>query len=342
MNRLTICLPALLTIILITGCAERQDPSLPYGGNAISVLSRTAVRGQAMGVAMLQNTAYVSDRGFGISIYDLTDPAHPQLVDSGFVDDALNVGSIAVDSTGRLAAVETLLRIEVCDLLNGTSIYGFGTGSTTKIKIYYDGLTLMTYRTDFNPQDGFFKDFYPNTGTLAAPEFPSDPILHVNYPVGAYGFDLDLAANRAVTCMDVFGFALLDLNTVVQQIPEVLCQVNTPGATRDAVLVGDMLYLASGYDGLLIYDLSVDSLPVAKGTLTLSNSPNIMRIAAAGNRVYLLDQYDGVFAVDVSNPSDPVLVGSMSVGTARDFAIMDNLIVVADEDEGLIIGQIAY
>jgi hypothetical protein len=342
MKSCTICFLAILTVFLLNGCAERQNPT---SGNVISYISRIPVRGQAKGVAVVHDTAYVSDKDFGVSVYDLTDPANPRLVDS--LDqylDAASMDYIAVDSTGRLLIIEQAFtsNLMVFDLkIKGPPLMGFGTGFVTKVQIYYDQVTLKTYRTDSNSLDGFFAENYPNTGTPENPVFGGYSFF-AEYPIGAWGFAYDPATNRAVSCMDLYGFAYLDLNTVVQQTPRVLCQMNTPGATRDAALSGNIICLASGYEGLLLVDVSNDTVPVLLASMPFNNSHNIERVIVSGSRAYLMDKYDAVYAVDISNPSAPQLIGSISVSTADDFAIDGNLVVIADEDEGLIIGQIMY
>ena len=56
----------------------------------------------------------------------------------------------------------------------------------------------------------------------------------------------------------------------------------------------------------------------------------------------LMDIYDGIFVADISNPSVPVMVGTLSCVRPIDFCVYNDLVVVADEQEGLLIGQIMY
>lgn len=349
MKSISICCLTVISFILISGCAERQNPA--YGsGNAISFLSRIPVRGQAKAVAVVHDTAYVSDKGFGLSVYDLTDPVNPRLVDSlGSANglDPENMGDLGVDSSGQILAVEQANSIRLINLRTKQYITNsdFSTGSDTKIRIIYDGQTLRTCHTDFNPTDGFFAIDFPNQGTPEVPQFSGGTVSYfANYvgPTGAWGFAWDPNGNRAVSCFDIYGFAYLDLTQVQNNHPKLLSFVNTPGATRDAAFSGNLVCLASGYEGLLIYDLSNDTLPVPVGQLQFHNSPDIVRVIAQGNRAYLLDTYDGIYAVDISNPAAPQLIGTLEAGHADDFVMSGNLMAMADEEEGLVIAQIMY
>jgi hypothetical protein len=348
-----ICCFSLLTLILVTGCAERRNPTTSGSGNALALLSRTPVRGEARSIGVARDTAYVFDYRYGISIYDLRDPAHPQLVDSMRLagGDSLNVEHITVDSTGLLMAVtwlttsSTLYNLKTKSNMN----FPFGTSGVEKIRIYYNGQTLKTFRADINSTDGFFAVFYPNNGPPQAPSFSFNASFFANYYLpaqyGAWGFGWDPISNWVVSCHGLYGIALLDLNHILPMVPpspELLSQLNTPGDTRDAAIVGNYVYLASGGSGLVVVDISNAAAPKVVGSLQMDNSPDIGRIEAVGNRVYMLDTFDGVFAVDVSNPTSPQLIGSLEASDALDFVIYNDLVVIADKDWGLIVGQIMY
>jgi hypothetical protein len=100
--------------------------------------------------------------------------------------------------------------------------------------------------------------------------------------------------------------------------------------------------LASGFEGLVIVDVSNDTLPRVLSSLRFNNSPNIERVIVSGSRAYLMDKYDGVYAVDISDPAAPQMIGFLTASSPIDFAVYGNLLVIADIDAGLIIGQIMY
>jgi hypothetical protein len=340
MNNRTISLLTFLSLILFSGCAERQSPNSSSGTGSLALQSRTPVRGQAEGVAVVGDTAYVADRGYGISLYDLTDPAHPLLVDSLATETPFDMSYLAVDPTARIACTQGTNSLEFYDLQNKVTLPMFtGSKGHFKIQLSYDGDTLKVYRTDRNLVDGFLAEYYHNTGTPEQPVFGFAAFV-CNYIGGAYGFSL-AANNHAWVTLQQLGVVCVDYSTPSLS-PPVISQINTPGLTTDAAIAGNYLYLASGYEGLLVLNVSNPAAPYLVGSLALANSPDIERVAVQGNRAYLLDTYDGVFAVDISNPANPMEIGSLSASTAIDFTVSGDLVVIADEDAGLIVAQILY
>jgi hypothetical protein len=339
MKPCTISLLAVLMIVLFSGCADRQNPS---SGNVISFISQTPVRGQAEGVAVVNDTAYVADRGFGFSIYDLSDPAHPRLVDSLETQTPFDLTYVAVDSSGRIACTQGTNSLEYYNLQNDSYLFVGGSKQHFKMQLMFDDQNLRVYRADQSAVDGFFAEYYHNSGTPENPiftttYFSSQYNYHNSNTIGASGFALT-SSNHAWVCFNQYGIVLMDYTA----IPTVLAELNTPGLTMDAALAGNLLCLASGFEGLVIVDVSNDTLPRVLSSLRFNNSPDIQRVIVSGSRAFLMDKYDGVYAVDISDPLAPQLIGNLSASTAIDFALYGNLVLIADQDAGLVIGQIMY
>jgi len=329
---------ALAALSLICGCAERQDANLPYGGNALAYLGRTPVRGVANDAAFANGLAYVADAPFGISIYDLADPAQPQLVDSLDLADP-NLKLVAIDSTGRIAAIQASYSVYFYDLATGDFLFTAGSSGQYEVELLYDQNTLNVYRSDINPGDGFYCERYLNTGSGDSLAFGA-PFFYSRYNAQqTYGFARN-GADQAYVCLDLLGFVLVDYSVAVTA--SVVAQLNTPGRTRDAAISGNVLCLASGYEGLVTVDVSNPLNPVMLGSLAINNATDIGYVETVGNRAYLLDTNDGLFAVDISNPSSPVLIGSLLTSNPNDFCIAGDLVLIADQDMGLVVGQILY
>jgi hypothetical protein len=327
-------------LVLLYGCAERQDANLPY--NVITYLSTTPVRGQAYDVAVVGNRAYVADYYYGIGIYDLSDPAAPQLVDSIQTDEPY-AKLVAVDPSARILAVESETsstgQIFFYDLMNKRLILIAGSSHTTKIRLTFSNDTLSFYRTDRDVStDGFFVERYLNisTGDTLVISPTIFTALYQNASP-AYGFALS-GSNRAYECLDLTGFAVLDFTA--PGTPTLIGQMNTPGICMDAALSGNTLCLASGYPALITLNVADPANPVQLGSLIIPNSPNVEKVEAIGNRAYLMDINDGVFVVDISNPASPMLIGSLLTSKPSGFCVAGDLIVIADQDMGLVVGQI--
>jgi hypothetical protein len=336
LNTKTLICLSLFCVSLLCGCAERQDAVLP-SGNVLAYLGRTPVRGVANDVTTFGNRAYVADAPYGVSIYDLSNPSSPQLVDSIFLLDN-SPKLIALDATGTVLAVQAASGIQIYDLHDNRWVLNTGSSNHYKIDLRFQQDTLTIFRADRDAGDGFNVEKFVNIGTPDSLVFGPLQYFSRN-DAGAYGFALDNLTN-AYVCYDVMGFSILDYSTPITA--SLVGQLNVPGRIRDAGLTGNVLCLAAGYEGIVTVNVSNPSNPVQLGSLLIPNATDIIRVVVAGDRAYLLDDYDGIFAVDVSAPANPALIGTLVTSEPSGFSLLGDLIVVADSDEGLVVGQILY
>ena len=81
----------------------------------------------------------------------------------------------------------------------------------------------------------------------------------------------------------------------------------TRGGALDVKLVGDRAYLAVGYSGLAVLDVSNPANPVRVGGYDTSGYAE--GVAVSGNIAYVADRDAGLQIIDVSNPANPVRLG---------------------------------
>src|SRR6266478_3648148 len=87
---------------------------------------------------------------------------------------------------------------------------------------------------------------------------------------------------------------------------------NVPGGLALGVVVSNnYAYLANGYDGLRIYDVSDPTNPTNVGHINNGGYAEI--VAVSGNYAYLANRDDGLRVYDVSDPSNPLNVGHTNV-----------------------------
>ena len=107
---------------------------------------------------------------------------------------------------------------------------------------------------------------------------------------------------------------------------------NTPGIALGLAVVGNLAYVADGYSGLQIIDISTPSAPVLVGTYQTTAHG----VAVVGNLAYVAGGFYGLQIIDVSTPSAPALVGTYNTpGQALGVAVAGSLAYVADGDSGL-------
>ena len=334
----------LAVISLLLGCAEREDAVMPYGsgGSALVYISTTQVRGTAKDVAVVGNLAYVADEPFGISIYDVTDPSQPQLVDSLDLVNSTKADLIAVDASGRIAAVQTDGDIKIYDLATKEFLMNRGSRGHVDIEVYFEDNVMRLFRCDTDAGDGFNYETFTNTGSEDTLSFSSSPDLSSQYKelYSLYGFCLG-SNNTGYITRNSAGLAVVDYG--VSGSAEVLGELNLPGKVRDAALKGEnVLCLAAGYEGIITVNVSDPDYLELLGSLRIEYATDIEWVEVMGDRAYLLDDNDGVFVVEVSNPFLPTLIGEMPLSDPNHFFVTEDFVFVADEDMGLVIGQIVY
>jgi hypothetical protein len=100
---------------------------------------------------------------------------------------------------------------------------------------------------------------------------------------------------------------------------------NNGGTAQGIALNGNYAYLASGTNGLLIYDISNPTLPVNVGHAKGSNDAgiNYFAVAVSGNYAFVTaTDGPGLTVYDVSNPAAPTNVGDLNTYTAGGLAIL--------------------
>ncbi|MCX6640920.1 MAG: hypothetical protein NTW14_10650 [bacterium] len=342
MNKHSLLIGFVLLLGMLSGCAERQNANTPYGpgGNVLAYLGRVPVRGAAMDVATIGNLAYVADEPYGISIYDLTDPANPVYVDSLRLVDSVKVRLISIDPTGRIAAIQQTNNVGVYDLKYKKFLFPVGSSNHIKIELHFANDTLIIYRSDKDVIDGFNRETFALTQVNDTLSFGSlVDAANYTYNQSVYGFALSPTQQAFIT-RDLEGFVVADPSVIGTITPYTL--MNVPGAVLDAALSGGTLCLASGYEGLQTVDVTDPRQPIFRGSLSIHNSPDIEWVEAVGNRAYLLDNFDGAYAADVSDPAHPKLIGDLPTSDPNNFCLSGDLILIADMDMGLVVGQILY
>ncbi|MFH1863092.1 MAG: hypothetical protein ABH878_09825 [bacterium] len=329
----------LLAILLISGCAERKDAILGSQGGVLAYLSRTSVRGAAKDITVMGNLAYVADEPYGISIYDISNPASPVLVDSLQLVSAERVRLVSLDPSGRVAVIQAVNSLLIYDLKYDLYLISTGSANHVEVQAQLNGDTLTVFRADKDQLDGFNCEKFLNTSVNDTLSFLFSPIFSSYHRESVYGFALG-SSGTAFLSKDLTGYNTV--NYGVSGDISVISTLNLPGKVRDAALSGNVLCLAAGYEGLLTVDVSDPANPEPLGSLIIANATDLEWIETDGNRAYLLDDYDGVFAVDLTDPTQPALIGSIYTADPNNFCIAGNLILIADEDMGLVICQILY
>ena len=110
-----------------------------------------------------------------------------------------------------------------------------------------------------------------------------------------------------------------------------LAQYDSPNFGMDAAVVGQLMYLANGFAGLQVLEVSDPSDPVRIGGV---DTPGFaLGIDDVGDFVYLTDESEGVRVIDVSDLEACIEVGSLDTsGLSQSITVIGNLAYLADWD----------
>jgi len=124
---------------------------------------------------------------------------------------------------------------------------------------------------------------------------------------------------------------------------KVVSRVNTSGFANDVVKKDNLLYVAQGEGGLIIYNISDPANPVLVSLTTEKLRGYAGKIALKDSAVYLAANTFGINVVDVRDPDTPVVtITNLGIKPARNFHVMGNYLFTAISEQGVGIAEVSY
>ena len=120
----------------------------------------------------------------------------------------------------------------------------------------------------------------------------------------------------------------------------ILASFETNGSAYDVGMSNDELkaYVADGYEGLKIIDISEPSSPKLLASLDTDGFAQKVSLSNDGLKAYVADGYEGLKIIDISEPNSPRLLASLDTnGSVKDVSLSNDGLkaYVADGNEGL-------
>ena len=135
------------------------------------------------------------------------------------------------------------------------------------------------------------------------------------------------------------GLVSVDVSDPLQ--PRQVGELALPQMSTGIALKDHFALIAAGFEGLWIVDVLDPAAPRKVGGYT---TPYADGISIEGDLAYLTDWTAGLYVFDVSNPPDPKLSGSVAltvfsqgVPGQRQIAIKDEIVVLANPNQGLMV-----
>ncbi len=118
--------------------------------------------------------------------------------------------------------------------------------------------------------------------------------------------------------------------------PVVASEIPLPGDGRSAQVVGSRLYVAAGWGGVVVFDVSQPAAPAE--VARLGDGGYVRGLAVQGSVVFVPDYWRGILtAFDLSDPKSPVELGKVACGGyPRRVEIRDQVAFVVAEGAGLV------
>ena len=115
---------------------------------------------------------------------------------------------------------------------------------------------------------------------------------------------------------------------------QALSAISIPGHTSNVDVSGDYAYIASGYNGLTIVNVSDRTAPAIVSTLDTTGFSTDIKVV--GKIVFIADGESGLQIIDVSDVENPRLIATHdTAGIAQDIQVGFQYVYIADGKEGL-------
>jgi len=317
-------------LLFIVGCGERNaaDVAGPF-----RLLGRLQTRGWPQDVAVDDTLAAVADDEAGTAIVDIRDPAALDTIRT------YPVSSYSYRVTLCILSLENGVFGPYNESYGGPQLYEIFTsqfvpgGFSNSLEVYKMELvskpdTLQLFTGDRSTSDGFTVRMIAKSGDSWNP-VDNEQFQYTNgFRIYGFGRSGELAA----LCYDQLGIFIWNWRTSDDSI-----WVDTPGGARDAVWVGDYIYVADYGNGVQVIDAT--SLATARivASIMPPGSSRLDRIAADDSYLFVLDANDGIYVLDISTPNSPRYLQLLETPAPNAVVARDGRIYVADSYRGLLI-----
>lgn len=260
-------------------------------------------------------TSGVAGDDFGV--FDISNPVSPVLLDS--IDTTYSANDMVV--SGDYAYYIYFEHLTVVDISNPSSIFLVAEydvpiyiGSTGDIE-FSNGYLYVGHSTGL---------FSVDVTTPSSPSFAGEIIARRGFMYSLHLKDQYLYAQCS---SHTSGSRLTIVDTSIPGSPSIVTIIDGYGSCLDVVVQDSYAYLADGYGGIKIVDISDPASPVLLSGAETGEYASHLDIS--GNHLYVSNI--GVTGFDVSNPLQPVNNGTIDTHVrAQEITASGNYVYVAD------------
>lgn len=281
--------------------------------------SRTLdVGGQALGVALQRDVAWMALGTAGLQAVDRTKPDATALLGNLPLDgkawDVVIAGNRAVVAAGEAG----LVIVDTTDPANPQPLGALDTpgearevavsGNTACVADFGEGVRVVDLSNPASPRE---------LGRFATPGYALGVAWH--------------GPHALVACREA-GLQVLDLADPAQ--PKLAGRYLVRGAVEALTVAGDRAFIADGVDGFLVLDVSDPAKPKRLGLAP--GTTRARSIAVAGRFAYVADVARGIRVYDIGDPTRPKEVGGTAAVNTYQLAVAGDRLLAAAGSSGLV------
>lgn len=310
-----------------------SDPTTP------ALRGTAATPSDADDVILRANTAYVSGAGGGVHVIDITIPAAPILdatiVTVGSAKEMARYGSHAFVADGS-GGMQTIRVASPGELTSGSSV-GIGGSSAWDVDIvgnlaFVAGQTGGIKTVDITDPSAMVQlSGFPVGGNCLSVEAvghlvyagvadslsivdmsdPTLPVLLSSLSMGGGDIARGLTVQEDIAYLVTGNLGVFDVSDPTA--PVLLYMLDDSNYYHAPIVIGDVLYLQTRYNGMRVFDVSNPALPVLTQSLLASTIGEwIWDVEVYGDILYVGSQYN-ITVYDISDVAIPVQVNKVAV-----------------------------
>jgi hypothetical protein len=274
--------------------------------------------GNAVGVEIVGDLAYLALGDGGLGIINVSDPASPRGI--GGCETPGSAHRIALTQTHAFVP-DGDAGLQVINVTNPAAPFKVGT---------YDTLGTATGVA----VSGDFAYVADGTEGLVVLDVrnPTAPVLAAKLSMGGDAQAVAAAGSTIYVANGAKGFQVVDATNPAT--PTLAGSYPTPGKASAVVVAGSYAYVGDDLGSVHVIDVGEPSLLVKLSSF--SGEGGVLGLRLIGGTLYVAHGNKGFSLVDVSNPGKPVLTATLgSRGQSHDVAVSKGHIFVANGTEGL-------
>jgi hypothetical protein len=271
--------------------------------------------------------------GTGLMIIDISAPETPETLSSMVLP---GLTRVVAEQDGLLFVANAEFGLRIINVSDPNSPVEVGAIPSSEIRWTNPRTTDETWGVAVAGDHAFITDRRSGLRIIDISD-PSAPVEVSSYFSPRDWFSEVVVEDQiAYLCAFDKGLLMLDVSdpTAPTLIKSIVSEAYPTGISKE----GDTIYLACGWDGVRILDVS-DTTTVNEIGATFFDDLFVFHVVASGGYVYagLSDMsYRGILQVlDVSDPSAPTMLGSIRMsGFSTGLAVSDQLVLVNDLFDG--------